>query len=152
MLTDALLQLSSAQAVTATAVSTNTIDLSQTRDIGVGNELCAAFTVDVSAAAAGAATVEFQVITSASANLSTPTVIASSGPIAKTELTAGRRPIFVDIAHAMTLAAPLGQRYLGVQYTVAAGPLTAGSFTASITWDDAGDSSTKFYPSGYTVA
>ena len=41
MMLDALLNLSSAQAVTATAVSTNSIDLSTARDVGVGNDLYA---------------------------------------------------------------------------------------------------------------
>ena len=65
MITDAFLSLSSAQAVTASAVSTNAIDTSLIgRDIGDGKDLYAHFTVDVSAVAAGAATVQFQIITS----------------------------------------------------------------------------------------
>ena len=65
MLTDALLQLSSAQAVTTTAVSTNTIDLGTARDIGTGEDLYAVITVDEAATASGSATVNFQVNTSA---------------------------------------------------------------------------------------
>ena len=149
MLTDALLQLSSAQAVTSTAVSTNTIDLSQARDIASGRDLFAIFTVDVAATAAGAATVAFQVISSAAANLSSPTVLGQTDAIAKTELTAGRKPIVLRIPSAALLAQPVGQRYLGVQYTVATGPLTAGSFSCTIT--DSEIDVAKYYPSGFAV-
>ena len=46
MITDALLRLSADQAVTASAVSTNTIDLSQIRDIGEGKPLYMVFTIN----------------------------------------------------------------------------------------------------------
>jgi hypothetical protein len=150
MLTDALLQLSSAQAVTASAVSTNTIDLSQNRDLGPGTDLYAVFTVDVAATAAGAATVNFQIISSAAANLSSPTILVQTDAIAKTELTLGRRPIYLEIPASILAAQPIGQRYLGVQYTVATGPLTAGSFSCAIT--DSKVDVGKNYPSGFTVA
>lgn len=150
MMTDALLQLSSAQAVTATAVSTNTIDLSQARDIGAGIDFRAVFTVDVAATAAGAATVNFQVISSAAANLSSPTILVQTDAIAKTELTIGRRPIVLEIPASILAAQPIGQRYLGVQYTVTTGPLTAGSFSAALT--DSPVDVGKNYPSGFTVA
>ena len=136
--------------VTASAVSTNTIDLSQNRDIGAGNDLYAVFTVDEAAVAAGAATVSFDVITSASANLASPTIIDSSGALAKTELTLGRKPIVICINAAVLLAQPIGQRYFGVQYTVTTGPLTAGKFSCGITDSDV--SVAKYYPSGFSVA
>jgi len=150
MITDALLQLSAAQAVTATAVSTNTIDLSVNRDVGAGEDIYAVFGVDVSAAAAGLATVNFEVISSASANLAAPTVIASSGAIPKADLVAGRAPISIPIPQSALTSLPIGQRYLGVRYTVTTGPLTAGSFTANIT--DSEVSVGKNYPSGFAVA
>lgn len=149
MITDALLQLSSAQAVTASAVSTNTVDLSQNRDIGAGQDLFAHFTVDLAALAAGAATVTFQVISSAAANLGSPIVLVQTDAIGKAELTAGRRPITLQIPASVLAAQPIGQRYLGVNYVVATGPLTQGSFSATISESkvDAG----KNYPSGFTV-
>jgi len=149
MLLDALLQLSNAQAVTASAVSTNTIDLGTARDIGTGKDLFAVFTVDTTATAAGAATVNFQIITSASANLSSPTIIGQTDAIAKTELTAGRKPIVVPIPASILLAQPIGQRYFGVQYTIGTGPLTAGAFTCWISDSDV--SANKNYASGFTV-
>jgi len=146
---DAQLQLSAAQAVTATAVSTNTIDLGVNRDMGAGNQLNAVFGVDVSAAAAGAATVRFQVITSAAAALTSPNVIAQTDDIPIANLTAGRKPIVVSLSPAVLNSLPIGQRYLGVQYTIGTGPLTAGSFTAFIT--NSGVDVGKNYPSGFTV-
>lgn len=152
MITDGLLWLSGApgaatgQAVTATAVSTNTIDLSQARDVGAGETLFARFYVDTAVTAAGAATVRFEVITSASADLSSPTVIGASGDIGKASLTLGAR---VSVPVPANLITPLGQRYLGVRYTVSTGPLTAGTFTAFITTAD--DNAQKSYPSGFTV-
>ena len=150
MLTDALLQLSSAQAVTASAVSTNTIDLGVARDLGGGTKLYAVFTVDTTVTAAGAATVNFQIISSAAANLSSPTILIQSDAIGKAELTAGRRPTVLEIPETVLAAQPIGQRYLGAQYTVATGPLTAGAF--SCTLSDTEVSVGKNYPSGFTVA
>jgi hypothetical protein len=152
MITDALLWLSGApgnatgQAVTATAVSTNTIDLQQSRDVGEGEELYAQFLVDTAPTAAGAATVRFEVITSAAANLSSPTVIVASGDIPIASLPLGAR---VELAIPPNHITPLGQRYLGVRYTVSTGPLTAGTFTALINRE--GGSRNKNYPSGFSV-
>jgi hypothetical protein len=47
MIMDALLEFSDAQALTATAVSTNVIDLSADRDIGTGRALYWVISVDV---------------------------------------------------------------------------------------------------------
>lgn len=149
MITDALLLLSSAQAVTSSAVSTNTIDLGVARDIGSGEPLYAVFTVDTAATAAGAATVNFQVISSAAANLGTPTILVQTDAIGKAELTAGRRAIVLEIPPSVLAAQPIGQRYLGVQYTVATGPLTAGAFTAQLVHDY--QEQGKNYPSGFSV-
>lgn len=150
MMTDALLQLSDAQAVTASAVSTNTIDLGVARDIGQGTMLFAVITVDETATSAGATTVDFQVITSAAAALSSPTIVTEIPAIPKADLTAGRKPIVIQIASAALLAQPVGQRYLGVQYTVNTANLTAGKFTCHITDCDPGVG--KYYTSGFTVA
>lgn len=149
MITDALLQLSAAQAVTASAVSTNTIDLGTNRDVGAGEDLYAVFNTDVAALAAGAATVQFQVITSASPALTSPNVISQTDLIPKSDLTVGRKPIVLCINPSVLNALPIGQRYLGVQYTVGTGPLTAGSFSATITDSDV--SVNKNYPSGFSV-
>lgn len=150
MITDALLQLSNAQAVTATAVSENTIDLTQARDVGAGEPLYVAITVDETVAASGSATVEFQVVTANAAGLGSFTILASTGPISKTELGAGRKPILIPVANVNLQQFLTGRRYLGVNYTVATGPLTAGKFTANVVLDR--QDMQRYYPAGYTVA
>lgn len=149
MMTDALLQLSSAQAVTSTAVSTNVIDLLQNRDLAGGDALSAIFTVDATATAAGAATVTFQIISSAAANLSSPTVLVQSAPIPKADLVAGRQPFYIAVAPNASGSVPLGQRYLAVQYTVGTGPLTAGSFSCVLSCDP---STAKLYNAAFIAA
>jgi hypothetical protein len=148
MILDALTLVSNAQAVTVTAVSTNTIDLSQARDMGAGQEVCFGVTVDENFATA--TSVEIQVITSASANLSSPTVIGSTGALAIAQLTAGRKPIEVKIPRAVLLAQPIGQRYLGLNYVVGGSNATAGKFTAAIYAEGFADVA-KNYPVGYSI-
>ena len=146
MITDKLLRVSEDQAVTASAVSTNTIDLSVARDIGEGKKLIMNFAVTEAATASGSATVTFQVIGSASADLSSPVVLGSTGAIAKADLTLGTN-IAVDIN---SLIGSKGYRYIGANYVVATGPLTAGKFTADIV--ETVQDGKKFYASGFTVA
>lgn len=149
---DDFLKLSAAQAVTASAVSTNTIDLSVNRDLGPGEDLRVQIGVDQTVTAAGAATVNFQVISSAAAALTSPTILGQTDAIGKAELTAGRKLIEVPIPRAALISAQaLGQRYLGVQYTVGTGPLTAGQFTAYVVPYLVPDQG-KTYPSGFSVA
>lgn len=149
MLQDALLQLSNAQAVTATAVSTNTIDLGVARDLAPGSDLYVNIGVDTSATAAGAATVLFQIISSATSNLASPTVLSAGDSIPVADLQAGRRPISLCLNQAVLNAQPVGQRYLGVRYVVTTGPLTAGAFTAYLSNSDV--AANKNYPSGFAV-
>jgi hypothetical protein len=148
MITDGLLQLSSAQAVTASAVSTNTIDLGTARDIGSGEPLYAVITVDESFSTATSVTIN--VITSAAADLSSAVTLSSTQAIPIANLLAGRKPIVIDIPSAVLIANPIGQRYLGLSYTIGGSNATAGKFTANVTHcvQDIG----KHYASGFTVA
>ena len=138
-ITDALLTVSDEQSVTVTAVSEDVIDLSIDRDIGAGEHLYMLFVATEAAAAAGAATVTFEVIASANSNLSSPVVVGASGPIGKAALAAGE-----TVAVPLGRQDGLGRRYMGARYTVSTGPLTAGKFTATIVRNvpDTG----KFYP------
>jgi hypothetical protein len=145
MITDANLQVSSAQAVTVTAPSTNTIDLTVARDVGEGSKLFADFSVPTACTAAGAATVTLQVIASAAANLSAPVIIGSSDAIPVASLVAG----YTAAVAINPQLKSLGLRYLGVNYVVATGPLTAGAFTCDI---NVGVQDNKNYASGFAVS
>lgn len=130
MILDKLLMFSEKQAVTATAASTDVIDLGPIdgtrRDIGVGYPLEFWATVDTTATAAGAATLNVQLQTSP--DNSTWTTIYDSGALALAALTAGKRLFSAKV--------PAGvQKSLRVNYTVATGPLTAGAFTSGINLD-----------------
>ena len=143
MITDKLLRVSEDQALTTTAVSTNTIDLSVARDVGEGTALYMNFAVTT--ALANGTSVKFEVISSAAANLGTPTVIGSSDAILTAALTLGKN-IVVRINPDI---AGKGQRYLGARYTIA-GTFNAGKVTADVV-ETIGDGR-KFYASGFTVA
>ena len=143
MITDKLLRVSEDQAITTTAFSTDTIDLSVARDIGEGTALYMNFAVTT--ALANGTSVKFEVVTSANANLSSPTVVGSSDAVLTAALTAGKNVVVrinPDIGGK-------GKRYLGARYTVS-GTFNAGKITADVV-ETIGDG-TKFYASGFTVA
>ena len=133
---DAALTFSDAQAVTATAVSTNVVDLGVDRDIGIGEPVYLAVQVGTAFAGLTSLTVTLQT----SADNSTWTDLYSSGAIALTELTAGAQPVRVVVPSRT-------DRYLRVNYTVA-GTGTAGSVTASLLL---GPDGYRAYPSGSPV-
>lgn len=147
MILDRQNTVSLAQAVTATAVSTDTIDLGQARDLGVADPLQWVITLDQ--AFNNLTSLEFQVISSANANLSSANVLASTGPVVLAQLTAGRRPIVIDMPRSLLAALPTGQRYIGLNYVVAGTAPSTGQITAALVMDvqDIG----KNYPSGYTI-
>lgn len=143
MITDKLLRVSEDQALTTTAVSTNTIDLSVARDMGEGQELFMNFAV--TAALTGGTSVKFEVIQSASADLSTPTVIGSTDAVVSASLVAG----YNTAVRVNPQIGSKGQRYIGARYTIS-GTYSAGTVTADVvaTIQDG----KKFYASGFTVA
>ena len=143
MITDKLLRVSEDQALTTTAFSTDTIDLGVARDIGEGTPLYMNFAVTT--ALANGTSVKFEVVSSANANLSSPTVIGSSDAITTANLTLGKN-IVVGINPDK---AGTGQRYLGARYTIV-GTYNAGKVTADVV-ETIGDGQ-KFYASGFTVA
>ena len=142
MITDKLLRVSEDQAVTTTAVSTDTIDLKVARDIGEGHNLFMNFAV--TAALTGGTSVKFEVISSANANLSSPTVIGSSDAVVTADLTAGKN---VAVAINPQIASN-GDRYLGARYTVS-GTYSAGTVTADIV--ETVQDGQKYYASGFSV-
>lgn len=139
MIEDAQLLFSDAQAVTATANSTNVIDLLVARNINRNRELRWFVSCLSAAAAAGAATVTVSLVQADTADLATnPTVLYTSPVIPKATLVAGYR--LVDVV--VPTISP-GQRYMGLVYTIATGPLTAGTFTSGFVLDTDGET---YYP------
>lgn len=141
MITDAFLRLSDAQALTVTAVSTNTIDLGVARDMGAGEEIYVYFTVPT--ALAGGTSVTFQVITSAAAALTSPTIVGATNAVVTATLVAGYKTA-VRINPGLFAT---GQRYLGAQYTIV-GTYTSGTVTTDVVTDVA---DFKTYASGFSV-
>ena len=143
MITDSLLRVSEDQAVTSTAYSTNTIDLSAARDVGEGTTLYMNFAL--TEAFANGTNITFEVVTSANANLSSHDGVGSSTTIATAALTLGKN-IVVRINPDI---AGKGKRYLGARYVVT-GTMNAGKVTADVV-ETIGDGQ-KYYASGFTVA
>ena len=143
MITDKLLRVSDAQAITTTAVSTDKVDLVNARDIGEGESLYAVFTVGT--AFAGGTSVSMAVTIADDAALSSnATTIAMTGTVLTAALTAGAQFI-VRLAPSI---GSTGKRYLGATYTVV-GTYTAGTVTCDIVKDI--QDGKKFYASGFTV-
>jgi len=144
MITDKLLRVSTDQALTTTAVSTDTIDLSIARDIGEGQDLYMNFAVTT--ALAGGTSVKFEVIGATNAALSSGVVVlGSSDAVVTADLVAGKN-VAVRINPQI---ASNGQRYLGARYTIS-GTYTSGAVTADVVMDI--QDGKKFYASGFTVA
>jgi hypothetical protein len=104
--------------------------------------------VATAAAAAGAATVRFQIISSANADLSSPTIIEQSDAISKVSIVVGAQ---IVLPLPRSFINQIGQRYLGVQYTVGTGPLTAGAFDAFLLLNPSTSLPGVVYASGYSI-
>lgn len=133
---DKQLEFSDSQAVTATALSTNVVDTlpgiraGLTQNLGGPEAAYLVVEVDTTFTAAGAATLDVSLESDSTANLATsPTVHFRTGPLALAQLAAK--------AKAAVIPLPFGayERYLGLRYTVATGPMTAGAISAYITRD-----------------
>ncbi len=109
---DRLLELSAGQGpITATAVTTSSVDTLNDYDIGIGNDpLGILFTVTT--AASGGTSVAFEIVDDDNAALSSPATLASSGAIPVASLVVGYQVVVVLPDNVKT------QRYIGGQYTV----------------------------------
>ena len=126
MYVDALLLFSDAQAVTATAASTSSIDLSAVRDAGVGEDLYVVVTCDVAMTDGSSDSTLAVAIEGDSTTTFTPdytrtlftfSALSAAGTVKIAKLSPG----------------DVNLRYLQLKYTPASGDLTTGSFTAFIT-------------------
>ena len=133
MILDYLNMFSQAQAVTATAPSTDVIDLgplyagNDVRDIGPGYPVEFFAQVATNGAAGGSATVTISLQTSKTSDFASATTLLQTNAIAVADMKVGYRYVG-KVPHGV-------QRYLRVNYTVATGPLTAGAFTAGLLLD-----------------
>jgi len=139
-----------AAALTVDAVSTNTYDMgSATRDISIGEPLCAVITVDVGAdATTGDEAYTFNVIQSANADLSAADIIASR-PFTAAMATAGA------LAAGKQIIIPIPpesctKRYLGLALD-SSGTTPSITVTAWITPQNLIRTSSKYHPKGYTI-
>lgn len=111
MYVDAQQLFSDAQALTVTAVSTNILDHSQDRNLGVGTPLVVIISVDVSAAGGGTLTVAIQA--DDNAGFASPGTVATTAALAAATLVAGyifAIPVPPDV---------LTERYMRLNYTLA---------------------------------
>ena len=138
----------SGTAITASQASTNTLDLGQARDLGVGGPpLEIEILIQQSFAASGSATLNVQI--QSSTDNSTWNTLAESSPIAATNLIAGRQILRMALpADQPAQTAGVG-RYLRLYYAVANGPFTAGQVFAALILDRP---SPTAYPSGFNAA
>lgn len=145
MITDKLLRFSEEQEVTDTAISENVVDQGTRRDVGEGRPLYVVFTINETFS--DLTSLSIDVVTSAADALTAPTSLGNVDlTLAEGELAAGRQ-YFVQIR---PQAESIGQRYLGVTYTVTGTTATAGKVTADIVLDI--QDGLKHYPSGFVVA
>ncbi len=118
MILDADLVFSNKQAVTATAESTNTLDLGAAGD-AIGQELTIHVVVDTAFATLTSLTVSLET----SANNSTWTTVLSGPAIARASLTKGASVFCVRVPQGLS-------RYVRLKYTVGGSNATAGKVTA----------------------
>jgi len=151
MSVDARLLVSDAQAVTTTAVSTDSIPLEVVGlELAAGEPLGFAFHIDVAALGVGTETYLFEVIADTNANLTTAvTVLADTSfttAQALANLTAGKR-FFVGLPVGRI---PATATHIGVRYTTAnsAGVTVTAYLTAQQSFDD----QNNVIRSGFSVA
>lgn len=139
MILDTQTTFADGQAVTSTAISENVIDLNPmggpnaTQNIGIGEHTYLLVETDVTCTDSGSdATLTVTLESDDAADLAgSATVHYSSGALAFADFaTAGTRLVAVRLPEQDTY-----QRYVGVRFTVASGPLTAGAFNAYLAKD-----------------
>lgn len=148
MYLDAQTTFSDAQAVTSTAISTNVIDLGATntlKDIGAGEPVYLVVVTETAATDSGSdATLTVTLESDDNAGLTSATTHLTTGALAFATFSPDKA-----VLYAGPIPSGSYQRYIGVRYTVASGPLTAGNFDAFLTRDI---SAWRAYANNYTTA
>lgn len=144
MILDELNMFSNAQAITATAVSTNSVDLGSTSlDLGSGENLYVHLNVDTAFTDSGSdSTVTVTLVTDDNAALSSATAVQTLGTFAA--LSAIGTKIIARIQPGLTL-----ERYVGLNFTVANGNLTTGAISAYLAH---GVDTSKAYADNITIS
>ena len=128
MIIDAQNLFSDAQAVTAAAASTNSIDFGAVRDIGVGEELYVVVVCDVAMTDSGSDSTLAVALETDSTTTFTPDAT-------RTLFTFGALSAAGTIKIARLGPDDINLRYAQLKYTPSGGDLTTGSFTAFIAKD-----------------
>lgn len=129
MIYDAHNNFSAAQALTAAAASTNLMDLSSARDMGVGENLYLVLVVTTALTDTGSnSTVTVDIQTDDNSSFSSNTTAQTAFTIAATAA-AGT----TYIARLASFATP--ERYMRLYYTMNNGDLSAGAVTAFLAHD-----------------
>lgn len=144
MYVDSQLLFSDAQAVTAAAASTNSIDLGAVRDIGTGEQLYIVCVCDVAMTDGSSDSTLEVALEGDSTTTFTPDGTNSLFTFAA--LSAAGTVKYAALSPAM---AALQYRYIQLKYTPANGNLTTGSFTAFLTTNIDRYVS---YADGYTIS
>ena len=141
MILDSQLLFSDAQAITAAAASTNSVDFGATKDLGLGESLFIAINVDVAFTDGGSDS-------TLTVAVQTDTDPAFGSPTTEAVLTI---PALAPIGAAYFVGIDPGviaERYARLYYTPNNGNLTTGSITAAIVKDI---QKQVIYPKGYTI-
>jgi len=142
MYLDKLALFSNAQAVTATAASTDSMDFSQARDVGTGEDLFIFINCTVAMTdAASDSTVTVTLETDDNSGFSSAAVTQTLGVFPALSAVG-------SIIYARIQPAALNERYCQLRYTVANGNLTTGTFSAGIIH---GIDRVVSYASGFSV-
>jgi len=158
MILDAQHQFSDSQAVSATGLATNVIDLSQDRAIGSGEPMCVVINVETAAdQGTGDEDYQFDVETASDAGITTARkligrrVFESGTPTAPAEdadlLVAG----FKFVIHLPPVGLSESERFLGLRYTLAGTTpsITVSAHLMPLSMVEVGQVS---FPKGYTIS
>ncbi len=147
MFLDNLLVVSDAQAFTAAAVSTNSVDLKDVtpkREVGTGEPVGFGITVDV---AASSTTVLVEVIQATDAALTAGIIVLEQRTFLSADLPAGRK-VFMEIPTPAPVAGQL--QFIGLRVTPAGGAATV-TLTAFVTPRSMFSAEPKHYAKSYAV-